>query len=81
MKYIIVALLFVGCAVKEDIIVEYRDRNVSIPNQNFTCKDVGYFYFDENTTKKEWRLHVIRLKSGYDSCKKQLKLLGDRYGK
>lgn len=74
------SLFLVGCTCKQDIVYKYMDRNITIPNEFFTCKDVEAFIVDKNTTKNAWRLHVGELKAGYESCKETLKRLKQRYG-
>lgn len=73
------SLLFVGCTCKPDMVIEYRDKNVTISKEQFCFYEVKPFILvDDNKTK--WRLHVSKLKMGYESCSKQMRLLEERYG-
>ncbi len=80
MRYVlifVILLLFSGCANKETII-RYKYIPCKVPNELFTCKDAKPFMLDKNTTKNDWRKHIIELKIGYESCKRQLEIVQER---
>lgn len=77
---LLLMLLFIGCTCKPDLVVEYRDRNMTISEEQFCFYQVEPFVVMDNN-KSKWRLHVSKLKMGYDSCSKQMDLLKERYGK
>lgn len=79
--FIFLIFIFVGCSCKDSLVIKYVDKNVTIPSDFFYCADLQSFILEENTTKKDWQRHIIKMDFAYKDCKKVLERLRQRYGK